>query len=106
MRLWPDLSPTVSKISKKKKKKNNAETATTTPSQPTKASKLVPKPQELPDKSLFESRHDMHQRLAYGVKVDLDRVDGVMIAGTLENPHMQNRTRTFTEFEVQRLTTW
>ncbi|KAJ8064951.1 hypothetical protein OCU04_007254 [Sclerotinia nivalis] len=94
-------SSSISKKSKKKKKKNGAAT-TTTPSHAAKASKPTPNPQELPDKSLIETRKDIHHRLAHGIKIDLD-VHGVMVAGTAENPHVQKTTRTFTEFEVQRL---
>ncbi|KAI9649174.1 hypothetical protein NHQ30_001742 [Ciborinia camelliae] len=95
-------SSTLSKKSKKKKKKNAAATSTIS-SQATKASKPLPKPQEIPDKSLIESREDMHDRLAHGIEIDLDGVHGVMVAGTIENPHVQKTTRTFTEFEIQRL---
>lgn len=95
-------SSTISKKSKKKKKKNGPAT-TTPPSQTTKASKSTAKPQELPDKSLIETREHIHHRLAHGIKIDLDDVHGVMVAGTVENPHVQKTTRTFTEFEIQRL---
>ncbi|KAA8568094.1 hypothetical protein EYC84_008502 [Monilinia fructicola] len=95
-------SSTVSKKSKKKKKKNAAAGATTSP-QLTKTNKPTPKPQELPDKSLIESRQDMHDRLAHGIKIDLNDVHGVLVAGTVENPNVQKTTRTFTEYEIQRL---
>ncbi|KAF7909232.1 hypothetical protein EAE99_011447 [Botrytis elliptica] len=97
----------VTEKSKKKKKKKNGgaatATTTTTPSLSTKTSKPTPKPQELPDKSLIESREDMYHRLAHGIKIDLDDVRGPMVAGTVENPHVQTTTRTFTEFEITRL---
>ncbi|KAK8900699.1 hypothetical protein QC760_010687 [Botrytis cinerea] len=90
------------KPKKKKKKKNGAATATT-PSPSTKTGKPTPQSQELPDKSLIESREDMHHRLAHGIKIVLDDVRGPMVAGTVENPYVQTTTRTFTEFEITRL---
>ncbi|ESZ95248.1 hypothetical protein SBOR_4360 [Sclerotinia borealis F-4128] len=95
-------SSTLSKKSKKKKKENAAAT-TAASSQAASGSKPVPKPQVLPDKSLIESREDMHNRLARGIKIDFDNVNGIMVAGTIENPYLQKTTRTFTEFEIQRL---
>lgn len=93
----------VTEKSKKKKKKKNGAATATTPSLSTKTSKPTPKPQELPDISLIESREEMHHRLAHGIKIVLDDVRGPMVAGTVENPHVQTTTRTFTEFEITRL---
>ncbi|QSZ37286.1 hypothetical protein DSL72_009380 [Monilinia vaccinii-corymbosi] len=95
-------SSTVSKKSKKKKKKAAGATVTASP-QLTKTTTPTAKPQELPDQSLIESREDMHKRLAHGMKIDLGDVHGLRVAGTIENPHVQKITRTFTEFEIQRL---
>lgn len=97
----------VSKKSKKKRKKNGAASTTDDSSQAVKASKPVSKPaskpQDLPDKSLIESREDMHKRLAHGTKINLDDFRGVMVAGSVENPYVRKTTRTFTEFEIRRL---
>ncbi|PVH81349.1 hypothetical protein DL98DRAFT_571218 [Cadophora sp. DSE1049] len=83
-----------SKKAKAKKKKSQ------TPSK--KPAAAEPQPQE-PDKTLIESKSEMHERLTQGVDFESDRVKGMLIAGTIENPVITTKTITFPEDETARL---
>jgi len=66
----------------------------------------APKPQEPlpePDKGLIETRGEMHERLKNGSEFDNDRIKGVMIAGTIENPVISTKTVTYPEDQIQKL---
>jgi hypothetical protein len=89
-------TPASSKKSKKKKKKA-AEASTAATSSQSHA------PQPLPDKALIESKESMHERLAHGTEINRGHVSGLMVAGTIENPQVETKTRSFPEDEIQRL---
>jgi len=61
------------------------------------------KPASEPDKGLIESREEMHERLKNGTEYNSTKVKGVMIAGTLENPVIADKTVTFPENQIQRI---
>lgn len=81
-----------SKSKKKKKTSNSASSSTQT---------TAPAPE--PDKSLIETRQEMHDRLKNGEDFNNDNVVGMMIAGTIENPVISTKTITFPEDEITRL---
>jgi hypothetical protein len=62
-----------------------------------------PEPIPEPDKGLIETREEMHERLKNGSDFATDRIKGVMIAGTLENPVISTKTVTFPEDQIQKL---
>ncbi|KAH6692878.1 hypothetical protein BKA61DRAFT_637651 [Leptodontidium sp. MPI-SDFR-AT-0119] len=81
-----------SKKAKAKKKKSQ-----------TPAKKPESEPPQEPDKSLIESKAEMHLRLTQGVDFESDKIKGMLIAGTLENPVITTKTITFPEDETNRL---
>ncbi|PQE18079.1 mfs allantoate protein [Rutstroemia sp. NJR-2017a BVV2] len=89
-------TPASSKKSKKKKKKATEASTAATSSQ-------NHAPQPLPDKALIESKESMHERLAHGTEINRGHVSGLMVGGTIENPHVETKTRSFPEDEIQRL---
>lgn len=62
-------------------------------------------PDELPDKGLIETREEMHERLKYGADITRGQIDGVQIAGTIENPVIETKTITFPDDEIEQLLT-
>lgn len=90
------ITSAVSKKSKSKKKKIQKEPS----KEPTKE---TPAATQEPDKSLIESRQEMHDRLKNGEDFDNDRVVGMMIAGTIENPVIATKTVTFPEDQIASL---
>ena len=89
------LQPVKPSHSSKKARSKNKKKAKPAP----KVSEPVPEP----DKGLIESRQEMQERLKNGTEYNSDKVRGVMIAGTLENPVISTKTVTFPENQVQKL---
>jgi hypothetical protein len=56
-----------------------------------------------PDKGLIESQKEMLERLKNGTAYNKSKIKGVMIAGTLENPVIANKTVTFPENQIQKM---
>ncbi|KAG4427609.1 hypothetical protein IFR05_016909 [Cadophora sp. M221] len=67
------------------------------------AKKPESEPPQEPDKSLIESKAEMHLRLTQGVDFENDKIKGMLIAGTLEKPVITTKTITFPEDETNRL---
>jgi hypothetical protein len=80
--------------SKKKKKPSNATS--------NEKSKEAPADSE-PDKSLIETRQEMHDRLKNGEDFSTEKVVGMMVGGTIENPIISTKSITFPEEETARL---
>ncbi|KAM3087999.1 hypothetical protein ACMFMG_002064 [Clarireedia jacksonii] len=89
-------TPATSKKSKKKKKKAVEPSTAVTSSQDRPS-------QPLPDKALIESKESMYNRLAHGTEINSGHVSGIVVAGTIENPQVESKTRSFPEEEIQRL---
>jgi len=88
-----------------KKSKSKAKKKATTakaPSQNAKPQATSP-PEELPDKGLIETREEMHNRLKHGADLTRGKIEGVMIAGTIENPVIETKTITFPDDEIKQL---
>jgi hypothetical protein len=91
----------ISKSSKKKKKKASNQTPSqpSTPNRVTTPSQVPPK--EMPDKGLIETREEMQTRLKFGSEYNHDKVVGFMVAGTMENPVIDTKTRSFPDAEIK-----
>lgn len=60
-------------------------------------------PVQEPDKSLIETKEEMYERLTKGVDFVNDKVKGMRIAGTIENPVITTKTVTYPEEQANRL---
>ena len=98
-----DTTSTISKSSKSAKKKKKAPSQT--PSQPS-----TPKPvatcsqiyaKEIPDKGLIETREEVQMRLKLGTEYNHENVVGIMVAGSMENPVIDTKTRSFPDTEIK-----
>lgn len=92
---------TSAKKAKPKKKKKPGNGAV----DPTKGATVEPaaKKQDLPDKSLIETKEEMADRLKHGTEYNRENIVGLMVAGTVENPVIDNKTITFPDDEIQKL---
>lgn len=88
------------KSNSKSKSKKKKKPSTNKPAEPGKGAQ-TPTPE--PDKSLIETRQEMHDRLKNGEDFNRDNVVGRMVAGTIENPVITTKTITYSEDEIARL---
>ncbi len=56
-----------------------------------------------PDKSLIETQQEMYERLKNGVDFSTNKIKGMMVAGTLENPVISTKTVMFPEEDIQKI---